>query len=72
MIRVLTKFQVNLVIPKNNTYGYISTKRRGYVFMGFFIIFLVWGGKSHGIYIIKVGVNMKFEEKALSMEKLRL
>ena len=24
--RVLTKFQVNLVIPKNNTYGYISTK----------------------------------------------
>jgi len=29
MIRVLTKFQVNLVIPKNNTYGYISTKRAG-------------------------------------------
>ena len=26
VIRVLTKFQVNLVIPKSNTYGYISTR----------------------------------------------
>ena len=34
-LRVLTKFQVDLVIPKH-IYGYISTKRRGYVYKGDF------------------------------------
>jgi len=43
--RFLTKFQVNLVIPKNNTYGYISTKGGDMYLWGVFIIFLIWGGK---------------------------
>jgi len=40
--RVLTKFQENLVIPKH-TYGYFSTKGRGYVNNGVLIHFLLRG-----------------------------
>jgi len=43
--RVLTKFQINLVIPRKHTYGYISTKARIHIYMGIFIIFLIRGGK---------------------------
>lgn len=32
-VRILTKFQENLVIPKH-TYGYFSTRGRGYVHRG--------------------------------------
>ena len=45
VIRVLTKFQVNLLIPKSNIYGYISTKGRNMYIWGFFNIFLIWGGE---------------------------
>ena len=34
-MRALTKFQANLVIPKY-TYGYFSTRWRGYVYRGAF------------------------------------
>ena len=43
--RNLTKFQVNLVIPKSNIYGYISTKGGDMYIKGTFIIFLIWGGE---------------------------
>ena len=43
--RVLNKFQINLVIPKEHTYGYISTKAAIHIYMGIFIIFLIRGGK---------------------------
>lgn len=42
-IRVLTKFQVKLVIPKAFTYCYISTKGGDMYINGIFIIFLIWG-----------------------------
>ena len=58
MIRVLTNFQVNLVIPKSNIYGYISTKGRDMYIWGVFIIFLIWGGENDGIYIIKLEMSM--------------
>jgi len=34
-----------LEIPKEHTYGYISTKVGIHIYMGIFIIFLIWGGK---------------------------
>jgi len=37
--RVLTKFQINLVIPKKHTYGYISTKARIHIYMGILLYF---------------------------------
>jgi len=43
--RVLNKFQINLVIPKEHNYGYISTKVGIHIYMGIFIIFLIRGGK---------------------------
>jgi len=58
VIRVLTNFQVNLVIPKSNIYGYISTKGRDMYIWGVFIIFLIWGGENDGIYIIKLEMSM--------------
>jgi len=42
--RVLNKFKINLVIPKEHTYGYISTKAGIHIYMGIFIIFLIRGG----------------------------
>jgi len=36
----------------------------------FFIIFLIWGGENHGIYIIELEINMIFEKKALSIRNL--
>jgi len=42
--RVLTKFQVNLVIPdKQYLWLYFNQGRDMYI-LGFFIIFLIWGG----------------------------
>jgi len=58
VIRVLTKFQLNLVIRKNNIYGYISTKGGDMYLWGFFNIFLIWGGEKHGIYIIKLEISI--------------
>jgi len=43
--RVLTKLQINLVIPEKHTYGYISTKAGIHTYMGIFITFLIRGGK---------------------------
>jgi len=37
---------------------------------GIFIIFLIWGGENDGIYIIKLGVNVNFDQKALSIGNL--
>jgi len=59
-------------IGRGPIYGYISTKGQGYVFMGIFIIFLIRGGGNHGIYIIKLEINMNFEEKVLSIANLGL
>jgi len=41
-MRVLAEFQINLAIPKC-TYGYFSTRGRGYVFRGAINIVLVEG-----------------------------
>ena len=38
-MRVLTKFQINLVIPIKQTYGYISTKAGILIYMGFLLYF---------------------------------
>jgi len=37
---------------------------------GVFNIFLIWGGKNHGIYILKLEINMNFEKKVLSIRNL--
>lgn len=37
--RVLTKFQINLVIPKKHSYGYILTKEGIHIYMGFLLYF---------------------------------
>lgn len=41
----LNKFQINLLIPKEHTYGYISTRAGIHIYMGIFIIFFIRGGK---------------------------
>lgn len=53
------------MIPKKNTYGYISTKAGIHIYMRF-LLFFNMGRKIKGIYIIELKVNMNFGRKALS------
>ena len=37
---------------------------------GILIIFLIWGGENDGIYILKLEINMNFDQKALNIGNL--
>jgi len=37
---------------------------------GILTIFLIRGGGNHGVYIIKLEINMNFDQKGLSIEIL--
>jgi len=39
---------------------------------GIFNIFLIRGGRNHGIYIIKLEINMNFEKNSTKHRNLRL
>ena len=55
---------------QSTIYGYISTKGGDMYIKGIFTIFLIWGWKTHGIYIIKSRVSMNLRRKVLSIRNL--
>lgn len=61
--RVLTKFQVNLVIPKALLMVIFQPKVGICKYWGFLIIFLIRGGGNHGIYMIELEINMNLRRK---------